>query len=115
MSVLKKSELMEKLKALIGDRTDDEALTFIEDVSDTVEANKSEEDWKTKYEENDKMWREKYRDRFYNGNDENDDDTDDKKDTKNEDTDGEEKPLTYENLFKEEWINGNKENCYFYA
>ena len=72
---------MEKLKALIGDRTDDEALTFIEDVSDTVEANKSEEDWKTKYEENDKMWREKYRDRFYNGNDENDDDTDDKKDT----------------------------------
>lgn len=101
MSVLKKNELMEKLKALIGDRTDDEALTFIEDVSDTVEANKSEEDWKTKYEENDKMWREKYRDRFYNG-DENEDEKDSKKEDKNEEDNGEEKPLTYENLFKGE-------------
>ena len=25
-------------------------------------------DWKKKYEENDKQWREKYRDRFFSGN-----------------------------------------------
>lgn len=102
MSVLKKNELMEKLKALIGDRTDDEALTFIEDVSDTVEANKSEEDWKTKYEENDKMWREKYRDRFYNGNDDDEDKNINSNENKTNETGDEEKPLTYENLFKEE-------------
>ena len=101
MSVLKKSELMEKLKAILGDKTDDDTIVFIEDVSDTLEAGSSE-DWKQKYEENDKKWREKYRDRFFNGDDD-DSDIEKSKETENKESEKEqEKPLTFENLFKEE-------------
>ena len=41
-------------------RTKDELLASIKDRF------KDETDWKSKYEENDKQWREKYRDRFFN-------------------------------------------------
>lgn len=62
-------ELRTALQALIGERTDDEALEFIEDFNDSIEelSNKDSEDWKTKYEQNDAEWRKKYRDRFFNG------------------------------------------------
>lgn len=101
MSVLTKNELMEKVKNFLGDNTSDEALEIIEDISDTVEAGSSE-DWKQKYEENDKKWREKYRDRFFNG-DNDDNDNEKTKETENKESEKEqEKPLTYENLFKEE-------------
>lgn len=68
MSILSKEELQTKLKDFIGDRTDDDAIQFIEDVNDTYDdiVSKSDgEDWKTKYEENDANWRKKYRDRFF--------------------------------------------------
>ena len=62
---------MENLSKIIGDRTDDEALKFIEDAKDTITEDK--EDWKGKYDalveeknELDKAWRQKYRDRFFN-------------------------------------------------
>ena len=103
MSVLKKDELMEKLKTILGEKTDDETLSFIEDVSDTyddaLKGKENDEDWQKKYEENDKMWREKYRDRFFNssGNDEDDED-----EPPIEKKEVEEKPLTFENLFKGE-------------
>lgn len=106
MSVLKKSELMDKLKTIIGEKTDDETLAFIEDVNDTFDdKNKggtSDEEWQKKLDENDKMWREKYRDRFFksSGTDEdvnkNIDDVVKKGETEVE------KPLTFENLFKNE-------------
>lgn len=69
MAILKKDEFMGKLKELIGDRTDDEALTIVEDFSETYDSfdRKDEEDWKTKYEENDKRWRERYRNTFFDG------------------------------------------------
>lgn len=106
MSILKKTELMEKLKTIIGDKNDDETLAFIEDVSDTFDdKNKgttSDEDWQKKYDELDNKWREKYKERFFNksGNEE-----DIKEDEKliDESTEGEEKkPLTFDNLFKTE-------------
>lgn len=64
-------EIMESIKQRLGDDSSDEALTFIEDISDTLKAGQTDktseaEDWKKKYEDNDKMWREKYRDRFFN-------------------------------------------------
>lgn len=107
MSVLKKEELFEKMKTIIGDRTDDYALAFMEDVKDTFESTEKgkadEEDWQKKYEENDKMWREKYRDRFFKSSGNDDDDIEEKIEPK----EPEEKPLTFENLFKEENDNGN--------
>lgn len=66
MAVLSKSELMEKLKGVIGDKSDDETLAFIEDVNDTLDEKKTDDtDWQKKYEENDKEWREKYKKRFF--------------------------------------------------
>jgi hypothetical protein len=75
MAVLSKSELMEKLKGVIGDKSDDETLAFIEDVNDTLDEKKTDDtDWQKKYEENDKEWREKYKKRFFeqSGNEETD-------------------------------------------
>ena len=61
---------METIKVRVGDSTDDETISFLEDVSDTLtdlekRANGDGEDWKTKYEENDKNWRERYTNRFF--------------------------------------------------
>lgn len=69
MSVLSKEEFNNKLKGLIGDNTDDASLEIIEDFNDTFDSLTTSasdtEDWKSKYEENDKMWREKYKSRFF--------------------------------------------------
>ena len=95
MAVRTTEEILESVKARVGDSTEDADLEFLEDVTDTLSDLKSksecQEDWKTKYEENDKQWREKYRDRFF-----------EKKDP-DLDTDPEpelEAPKTFEDLFK---------------
>lgn len=65
MAVKTVDEIMAKVRERIGEDDSDEAIGFIEDISDTLESFSNAEDWKTKYEENDKKWREKYRDRFF--------------------------------------------------
>ena len=68
--VLSKEEILDKIKTRIGDDTSDEALSLIEDINDTYDDLNTRVteagDWKSKYEENDKSWREKYKDRFFN-------------------------------------------------
>ena len=65
-----KDEILASIRAKIGDSTEDDDLKLLEDISDTFDdlsqqvANAG--DWKTKYEENDKAWKQKYRDRFFN-------------------------------------------------
>ena len=61
---------MEKVSLIVGDRTDDDALSFIEDCKDTFSSDG--DDWKAKYEaevqakeELDKTWRQKYKDAFF--------------------------------------------------
>lgn len=78
MAIRTKEEILESIRTRIGDDTSDEALALVEDVSDTMDSlsNTEGEDWKTKYEENDAAWRQKYRDRFYNS-EKNDEDKDD--------------------------------------
>lgn len=70
MAILTSTEFMTKLKTFIGERTDDEALSFIEDCKDTIDG--GGDDYKSKYEaavkekeETEKMWRQKYADRFF--------------------------------------------------
>lgn len=63
MAKLSKDELIEKVKNYVGDRTDDETIEIIEDISDSIDSSDADE-WKQKYEENDKMWRDKYIARF---------------------------------------------------
>jgi hypothetical protein len=64
MAKLSKDELVEKIKKYVGDRTDDETIEIIEDISDSVDSSDADE-WQKKYEENDKMWRDKYISRFF--------------------------------------------------
>ena len=69
MSILSSEELRNSLKTFIGENNSDEALALIENTEDTITnyenmiADKT--DWKQKFEENDKAWREKYKARFY--------------------------------------------------
>lgn len=74
MAVKTVDEIMAKVRERIGEDDSDEAIRFIEDISDTLESFSNAEDWKTKYEENDKKWREKYRDRFFTSKEEVEDD-----------------------------------------
>ena len=99
--ILTKDELMKKLSAIIGDRNDDDAITFIEDVSDTVDSfNKTKDtDWKTKYEELDKSWRERYKERFFSELPEVH--TEEISDQIEDQTEDLEKDLTFEALFEE--------------
>lgn len=64
MAKLSKDELIEKVKKYVGDRTDDETIEIIEDITDSIDTSDVNE-WKQKYEENDKMWRDKYVSRFF--------------------------------------------------
>lgn len=68
MAVRSYDEIMESIRKRLGEDNSDEALSFIEDVSDTLkESQKNDtDDWKKKFEENDKMWRERYKNRFFN-------------------------------------------------
>ncbi len=71
MAVLSHDDFMNAVKGLAGNSADDNTLTMIENFTDTfndLEARASDTtDWKTKYEQNDNEWREKYKARFFEG------------------------------------------------
>lgn len=74
MAIKSKEEILNSIKSLLGENQTDEALNFLEDIEDTFNdfssklSNSDAEDWKAKFEENDKTWRQRYRDRFFGGN-----------------------------------------------
>lgn len=92
MAVKSYDEIINSAKEIIGESTEDRDIAFLEDISDTLAdaKNKGNEDWKTKYEENDKAWRQKYIDRFSG------------KKGEEEEEEEEEEKLTFEELFKED-------------
>lgn len=109
MSVLNRDEFMSRLKERIGEDTSDEAVTFIEDFTDTYDdlekrTSNTNNEYEEKYnavvkekEELDKAWREKYKARFF-------DEETTPEEVKNEQednviSDGETK--TFEDLFEE--------------
>ena len=68
---LEKSAMMNAAKAILGDRDDDDAIKFIEDLNDTISEGENL-DYKVKYEEQveanktlDSTWRKKYTERFF--------------------------------------------------
>ena len=112
MAKLSAKDFMEKAKNIIGDRTDDDALAFLEDCKDTITEEK--DDWKEKYEtvvkekeELDKQWRTKYRDRFYSSDTNLDENKDKDKDTKHDpfdnrsDAEKQAEQISINDLFKE--------------
>ena len=94
MAKLPKDELIEKVKKYVGDRTDDETIEIIEDISDSIDSSEAE-DWKKKYEENDKMWRDKYISRFVEKKE-------DEPDTPTEHDEEEKEYNSFDDLFEEE-------------
>lgn len=94
MAKLSKDELIEKVRKYAGDRKDDETIEIIEDISDSIDSSDADE-WKQKYEENDKMWRDKYISRFVEKKE-------DELDAPTENADEEKEYISFEDLFEEE-------------
>lgn len=74
MAKLSAEDFMKKAQQILGDRDDDDALSFLEDIKDTISDDKGGDDgeWKTKYEQAvkdkeqlEKDWRKRYRDTFF--------------------------------------------------
>jgi hypothetical protein len=82
MAVRSREELMTSLNTILGDRNDDDALNFIQDVSDTYDDLSSHTGTYTEeqYTALDNQWRQRYRERFFN--------------TSSEEADEDFKPLT---------------------
>lgn len=96
MAVKTKEEILETLRASLGDNVDDSSIEIIEDISDTLDSleDKSGEDWEQKYKENDDAWRKRYTDRFFNNEPEEVPETTSKPDEEPDD-----KPMTFDDLF----------------
>lgn len=72
MSVLEREKFFEAVQTRIGEDTSDEAIAFIEDMTDTyndleTRAAGDGVDWKQRYEELDEKWKKKYSHRFFSG------------------------------------------------
>lgn len=76
---LSREDLMSAVASIVGDRTDDEAIAFVENVTDTFDTDFSVEletanakiaELTQKVADTEETWRKKYMDRFYGGSDE---------------------------------------------
>lgn len=70
MAVRTIEEILESFRTRLGENPDDDSISFLEDVTDTLNdfetrAKGDGTDWKSKYEENDANWRKKYTERFF--------------------------------------------------
>lgn len=99
--VKSREEIVEMIKARIGDSTEDSDIELLEDVSDTLNEYErrlvDDTEWKRRYEENDAKWRRRYIDRFENA---------EEYEEKRKDTETSDEETTvikgYDELFKEE-------------
>lgn len=97
MAVRTREELLDSIRARVGEQTDDETISFLEDVTDTLtdfetRANGDGEDWEQRYKDNDAEWRKKYTERFFSSEPTEPTDPKPKDEEKN--------PKTFEDLFK---------------
>lgn len=99
MAIKTRDEIVEAVRKRIGEDTSDEAISLLEDVTDTFAdyetkvADKT--DWKTKYDEMDASWRKKYMDRFSGTTGE------EVKDEQEEQIKDDSEPRTFDELFTE--------------
>lgn len=97
MAIVSKEDLIKRLSEKFGDDNSDEVIQLTEDLSDTLNdfdsRIKDTEDWKTKFEKNDNMWRKKYKERFLESSDSGDNEN-------NEQDDDENTNVTFNDLFE---------------
>ena len=97
MAIVSKEDLIKRLSEKFGEDNSDEVIQLTEDLSDTLNDFDSRindtEDWKTKFEENDNMWRKKYKDRFLESSDSSDNES-------HEQDDDENTSVTFNDLFE---------------
>ena len=98
MAIRTKDEILESIKGRIGESVDDDTITFLEDITETfndleTKAMGDGTDWKSKYEENDREWRNKYTERFFS--------TEPKQEPVPEPEEPI-RPMTFDDLFKED-------------
>ena len=72
MSVLDREKFFEAVEGRIGEDTSDDAIQFLEDMTDTYNDMETRAagdgvDWKSRYEELDEKWKKKYTRRFFAG------------------------------------------------
>ena len=93
MAAYTREEFLEALRKRVGEDTSDEAIAFVQSMTETYDAMAANngEDWKKKYEENDAQWRQKYRDTFFQATPE----------PEEPQTEEPKKPHTFNDLFKE--------------
>lgn len=87
MAIVSKEDLIKRLSEKFVDDNSDEVIQLTEDLSDTLNDFDSRindtEDWKSKFEENDNMWRKKYKDRFLEPSDSSDTESHEQDDDEN--------------------------------
>lgn len=97
MAIVSKEDLIKRLSEKFGDDNSDEVIQLTEDLSDTLNDFDSRindtEDWKSKFKENDNMWRKKYKDRFLEPSNSNDNES-------HEQDDDENTNVTFNDLFE---------------
>lgn len=106
MAKLSKEDLIKKVNAMFGKDATDEQISLLEDISDSMETSNNDELESTKKaltqaQTDLKEFKQKYRERFLGGVDNNPSPQDIKNDAK-EDGETEDKKLSYDDLFKTE-------------
>lgn len=93
-----KDEIMEEIRMYIGERSDDQTIALIENISDTIDDYAAHGDYDKKLMAVEAEWRRKYIDRFMNGGE-------NQSEVKAETTEDEEKDkseeITIEDLYTE--------------
>lgn len=101
--VLTREDLIGRIRERIGEGIEDADISLLEDIADTYDDLKDRagdnENWREKYDELDRTWRQKYIDRF-NGKVESDADFVEAPEDANETVLEYEAPKTYEELFE---------------
>lgn len=94
MAVKTREELMSSIKNYLGEDTSDEALSLVQDISDTLGDSNAQTvaDLRQQLKDQDETWRKKYRDTFFSGTPDKDGD----------DPPEPNKPRTFAELFKTE-------------
>ena len=91
MAILKKEDFLNRIKEYVGEDTSDEAISFVQDVTETINDYESRGEDAAEVE---KRWRKKYIDAFFTkekGSEEEE----------SEEEEEEDKKYTYDKLFKE--------------